>query len=79
MPFSKDYPALPTVTTPPCIYLRNKAMFLREAIGDPANFPEETNAPQCWCNQTQHHLGPDSQYVSRHECLPTRECYRETY
>ena len=79
MPFSKEYPAHPEVTTPPCIHLRNKAMYLRDAIGHPENFPEETNAPSCWCNQTQYHLGPDSQYVNRQECIPGRECYRETY
>jgi hypothetical protein len=77
--FSKEYPAQPTITTAPCIYLRNKAMYLRDAIGHPENYPEETNAPQCWCNQTQNYLGPDSNYVSRHECIPGRECYRETY
>ena len=79
MAFSKDYPAFPAITTPPCIYLRNKAMYLRGTVGDTENYPEETNAPQCWCEQTQHHLGPDSQYVGRQECIPTRDCYRETY
>ena len=77
--FSKEYPALPIVKTPPCVHLRNKSMYVHGTVGDPNNFPEECNAPQCWCNQTQHHLGPDSQYVTRHECIPTRECYRETY
>ena len=79
MPFSKEYPALPEVTTPPCVYLRNKAMYVRGVVDDPTNFPEETNSPQCWCNMTQHHLGPDSEYVTRHDCIPGRECYRETY
>jgi len=79
MPFSKEYPALPEVMTPPCIHLRNKAMYVRGVVDDPVNFPDETNAPQCWCNQTQHHLGPDSLYVSRHECIPGRECFQETY
>ncbi len=79
MPFSREYPALPEVTTAPCIYLRNKAMYVRGTVGDPDNYPEETNAPQCWCEKTQYHLGPDSQYVGRHECIPGRECYRETY
>lgn len=79
MPFSKEYPALPTVTSPPCIHLRNKAMYLRGVTGEPDNYPEETNAPQCWCNQTQYYLGPDNGYVSRQDCVPGRECYRETY
>ena len=77
--FSKEYPALPVVTTPPCVHLRNKSMYVHGTVGDPNNFPEECNAPQCWCNQTQYYLGPDSQCASRHECIPTRECYRETY
>jgi hypothetical protein len=79
MPFSQEYPALPEVKTPPCIYLRNKAMYVRGTVNDPENFPEETNAPQCWCEKTQYHLGPDNQYVGRPECIPGRECYRETY
>jgi hypothetical protein len=76
--FSKDY-SLPTVTTPPCIHLRNKAMYLRGVVGDPENFPEETNASHCWCNVTQHFYGPDTQHVTRQECIPSRECYKETY
>ncbi|MBW8884982.1 MAG: membrane dipeptidase, partial [Planctomycetia bacterium] len=40
-------------------------MYLRGTVGDTENYPEETNAPQCWCEQTQHNLGPDSQYVGR--------------
>ena len=79
MPFSKEYPAFPTVTTAPCIYLRNKAMYLRGTVGDPEHYPEDTNASACWCNQTQHFVGPDSKYVNRQECIPGRECFRETY
>jgi hypothetical protein len=77
--YSRDYPAFPQITTPPCIYLRNKAMFVRGVENDPSAFPEETNTPQCWCNHTQHFVGPDGQYVGRPECIPGRECYRETY
>ena len=79
MPFSKEYPAVPTVTTAPCIYLRNKAMYLRGTVGDPEHYPEDTNASACWCNQTQHFVGPDSKYVNRQECIPGRDCFRETY
>jgi hypothetical protein len=79
MPFSKEYPADPLVTTPPCIHLRNKAMYLRGVIGDPENYPEETNVPYCWCNLTQTFYGPDSQHVTRQQCIPSRECYKETY
>ena len=79
MPFSKEYPASSDTTAIPCIFLRNKAMYLRGTVGEPELYPEETNAPQCWCEQTQYHLGPDNQYVNRQECIPSRGCYRETY
>jgi len=75
----RELPGRPAVMTAPCVYLRNKAMFVRGVEDDPVNFPEESNAPQCWCNQTQHFLGPDGEYVGRHECIPGRDCYRETY
>lgn len=75
----REIPGLPVVTTPPCIHLRNKAMYLRNVVDDPAHFPDDTNASACWCNQTQHFIGPDSLYVTRQECIPTRDCYRETY
>lgn len=80
MPFEKTYDAEePKVTTPPCVYLRNKAMYVRGVVGDSENFPEESGAGYCWCNMTQHVLGPDSQHVTRGLCVPERECYRETY
>ena len=41
--------------------------------------PTESNAGACWCNNTQHSLGPDRDYVNRHSCVSGRECYRETY
>jgi hypothetical protein len=70
---------LPVVTTPACVYMRNKAMYVRDAAYDPDNHPADSTSGACWCNHTQQHLGPDGQYVSRHECTPTRDCYRETY
>jgi hypothetical protein len=79
MSFIKEDSGLPVVTTPPCVYLRNKAMFVRNVVGDPDNFPADSTAGACWCNQTQQYRGPDNQYVTRHECIPGRECYRETY
>jgi len=79
MPFIREYPAVPEISAAPCIFLRNKAMYLRGTVGEPENYPEETNAPQCWCEQTQYYLGPDNQETGRHQCVPGRECYRETY
>jgi hypothetical protein len=77
--FVQNHDILPVVTTPPCIHLRNKAMYVRGVVGDAEHFPEESGAGQCWCNLTQHCLGPDQTYANRQACLPTRECYKETY
>jgi len=79
MAFMKTYDELPVITTVPCIHLRNKAMYVRGVVGDAENFPDETGAGQCWCNMTQHCLGPDTAYVNRQQCVPGRECYKETY
>jgi hypothetical protein len=32
----------------------------------------------CWCNLTQHILGPDKSDVQRQTCVPGRSCYRDT-
>ena len=77
--YIKSHDPLPVVTTPPCIHLRNKAMYVRGVVGEAEHFPEESGAGQCWCNLTQHCLGPDQTYANRQLCLPTRECFRETY
>jgi hypothetical protein len=77
--FIQEDSGLPVVTTPPCIHLRHKAMYVRNGGTEPENFPSDSTAGICWCNQTQQHLGPDAQYVGRQECIPSRECYRETY
>ena len=34
MPFEKTYEGEAKVTTPPCVYLRNKAMYVRGTVGD---------------------------------------------
>lgn len=77
--YVQNHDPLPVVTTPPCIHLRNKAMYVRGVVEDPEQFPEESGAGQCWCNLTQHCLGPDQSYANRQLCLPTRECFKETY
>jgi hypothetical protein len=79
MPYIQNHDALPVVTTTPCIHLRNKAMYVRGVVGDADQFPDESGAGQCWCNLTQHCLGPDSTYANRQQCIPSRECYKETY
>lgn len=71
MPFEKMINQDLPVSTPPCIYLRSKAMYV-EGTQRPT-----TDSP-CWCNLTQHVLGPDQSFVGVRECGTGRTCYRET-
>jgi hypothetical protein len=67
--------SLPIVHAP-CVYLRSKELYVTGQIDSEA---PGANPHYCWCNLTQHKLGPDSAVVSRAECGPERTCYRETH
>jgi hypothetical protein len=74
MPFKKQILPEP-LAQPACIYLRSKRMYVS---GD---FPsreqaEAEDACYCWCNQTQHVVGPDRQAVERRTCVSGRSCFR---
>ena len=57
---------------PTCMHLRSKGMYvtgqrdLDGAIGD----------GHCWCNKTQHVIGPDDGLVARLSCNNGRACYQ---
>ncbi len=78
MAFEKYYDETPVTQLPPCIHLRSKAMYV---TGDHKNpdHPDEAGSGYCWCNKTQHVLGPDRATVTRHACINGRDCFRETY
>jgi len=77
MAFEKHYDVPPRVTEPPCIHLRSKAMYV---TGNPdPDHPDEAGSKYCWCNLTQHVIGPDNGDVDRPKCIPGRDCYRATY
>lgn len=78
MAFQKYYDANLPSTQPACVYLRSKAMYVTGSVKNPAH-PDEEGSQYCWCNQTQRVMGPDQQPVNRCDCVPGRECYRETY
>ena len=68
-----DDPKLPLL--PPCMYLRSKAIYV---TGDPdPKTPEEADSTRfnCWCNKTQHVMGPDNVLVDRATCVDGRGCY----
>lgn len=60
---------------PPCLHLRSKAIYV---TGDPdPQTPEEAGSTRfnCWCNRSQHVVGPDQKLVERESCISGRTCY----
>jgi hypothetical protein len=78
MAFIKYYDVPEPINTPPCIHLRSKAIYVTGTMRDP-NHPDEAGSQYCWCNLTQHILGPDEDDVDRRSCTPDRPCYRDAY
>ena len=67
------------VIEPPCQYLRSKGMYVTGDI-DPTHYDEVTShSHNCWCNQTQHVVGPDDGEVTRHACVEGRECFHAKF
>ncbi len=65
------------VTESPCIHLRSKAMYV---TGEQTpKHPDEAGGQYCWCNLTQHVVGPDQHDVDARRCGPGRDCYRASY
>jgi hypothetical protein len=69
---------LPQVTSPACIHLRSKAMYVAGQIGQTES-AADPGSGACWCNQTQHVVGPDQKYVNRRACISGRDCFKTTY
>ena len=69
----------PTDTTEPaCVYLRSKAIYVTGDL-NPDHPDEKTSHDEnCWCNITQHVIGPDDTEVSRVGCTNGRACFRAT-
>jgi len=60
---------------PPCMNLRSKAIYV---TGDPdPQSPEEEGSTRfnCWCNKSQHVIGPDELLVDRDQCVSGRSCF----
>ena len=76
MPFQKSHD-LPIYSEENlCVHLRSKSLYVTGTI---ASHPEEVGRRHCWCNLTQHVIGPDRQEVSQPQCVAGRDCYRATY
>lgn len=79
MAFTRTYdlPQLPT--TPACVHLRSKTIYVAGRRDPSDEDIARFGNSGCWCNLTQHMLGPDQTPVTQQECTPNRDCYRATY
>lgn len=75
MGYSRKFEAQERTTLPPCMNLRSKAIYVT-GHPDPQS-PEEEGSTRfnCWCNKTQHTLGPDDALVDRNACVEGRICF----
>jgi len=78
MAFEKYYDVEQPTRLPACIHLRSKAMYVTGDIKNP-NHPDEAGSQYCWCNKTQHVVGPDQVQVERNTCVPGRGCFCDSY
>ena len=78
MAYEKDYDVQEPVQHANCIHLRSKAIYVTGELRNTGH-PDEEGSQYCWCNLTQHILGPDEKDVAHRACGPDRDCYRESY
>jgi hypothetical protein len=74
MPYSRSFDEPSEPLPPVCRHLRSKAIYVAGQM-QPAADIEQMGSGHCWCNHTQHVLGPDSQRADRRECNGNRPCY----
>ena len=77
MAYQKERDMPDPVTETPCVFLRSKAIYVTGEF-TPNHDDEEGGNDYCWCNMTQHVLGPDGKDVNQRQCIPGRECFRRT-
>ncbi len=77
MPHSRSFDEPNGPLQPVCRHLRSKAIFVAGEMEPPAEI-EQMGSGHCWCNLTQHVLGPDSLSVERRDCNANRMCYEPT-
>lgn len=76
MGYQRSFDDKSTDRRPPCIFLRSKAIYVT-GNPDPQSSDEEGSTRfNCWCNKTQHVIGPDEELVDRCDCTDGRTCYQ---
>jgi hypothetical protein len=74
MPYERSFDEPGEPLGPVCRHLRSKAVFVAGQL-EPSAEIERMGSGHCWCNLTQHVLGPDDVQVDRRECNVSRTCY----
>jgi hypothetical protein len=74
MAYSRSFDEPSGPLQPVCKHLRSKAIYVAGQLEPPADL-QETGSSHCWCNHTQHVMGPDNQMVERRDCNANRTCY----
>ena len=76
MSYQRSHNDLDVTDKPACVHLRSKAMYVTGEL-DPTD-EDEIGSHSCWCNRTQHFIGPDERPVEHTTCIAGRDCYRAT-
>lgn len=76
MSYRRSFDETESRLQPPCMNLRSKAIYVT-GNPDPQSCEEEGSTRfNCWCNKTQHILGPDQNLVDRSACIAGRDCFQ---
>ena len=74
MPYSRSFDEEAGPIQPICRHMRSKAIYVAGQMEPPPEM-DAMGSGHCWCNHTQHILGPDDTLVDRRGCNSGRTCY----
>ncbi len=75
MSYQRKFEGQPTSLLPVCMNLRSKAIYVTGNPDPQCKAEEGSTRFNCWCNKSQHVMGPDNQLVDRNACTEGRECF----
>ncbi len=78
MAYERIFPARDASQSPVCIHLRSKGMYVSGSRDALHADEHDSHVQNCWCNVTQHVVGPDEAHATVNDCIRGRDCFRET-